>query len=230
MPPLSKTDVNFWKYDIENRRSFSDLPEQPLKKYSRRSRKLVHFDEQLQVKYVLHLNDYTSEEIKDTWYSGADNSRFRKDIATTVRLIINKSEDIDGLQYTSRGAECRMKQVLKRRYKLKFQTWSVVLDEQEFQREVGERSDYRIAAAYIHVSRDAVREAFQLAIMDQFDAYRYQNEQCQTDEFSDDWIRSISTQQDFTNANQPTKQPNFREDAGFDDTWIRDFSDPRVGP
>jgi hypothetical protein len=181
---------------------------------------------------------YTSDEIKDTWYSGADNSRFRKDIATTVRRIIHKldQQDVDGrLQYSSsRGAECRMQQVLKRRHQLKWQAWSAVLDEQEFQREVVERNDDRIAAVYRHVSREAVREAFQLAanMMDRFDAYRYQNEQsCQhKDEFNDDWIRSIATQQDCTNANRPTKQLNFRDDAGFDDTWIRDVSDPRVGP
>jgi hypothetical protein len=200
-------------------------------------KKLVRFDEQFQVFYVLHLNDYTSDEIKDTWYSGADNSRFRKDIATTVRLIINKLEQdhVDGLQsYSSRGAECRMQCVLKHRHQLKCQAWSAVLDEQEFQREVGERNDDRIAAVYLHLSRQAVLEAFQLAatMMDRFDdAYRYENEHCQPkDEFNDDWIRSIATQQDCTNANRPTKQLNFRDDAGFDDTWIRDVSDPRVGP
>jgi hypothetical protein len=191
MPPLNNTEIDVWKDDAENNRSFSVLPEQPLKHYSRRPRKRVRFDEQVDVEHVLNLNGYTDDEIEDTWYFGADYSRFRRDLATTVHLILNRPDDLDGFQYTSRGAECRITEVVARRHRSRSQARSAVHYEQDFQRIIGERNDDRIAAVYSHTTRSTVRDALDLAALDQLAAYQSQNEECKKEEFSDDWIRSI---------------------------------------
>jgi hypothetical protein len=143
------------------------------------------------VEHVLNLNGYTDDEIEDTWYFGADYSRFRRYLATTVHLILNRPDDLDGLQYTSRGAECRITEVVARRHRSRSQARSAVQYEQDFQIIIGERNDDRLAAVYSQITSSTVRDALDLAALDQLAAYQSQNEECKKEEFSDDWIRSI---------------------------------------
>jgi hypothetical protein len=227
MPPLNKTEIEFWKGGAENNRSFRVLTEQPLK-YSRRPRKVVRFDDRVDLEHVLHFKDYTNDEIEDTWYCGADYSRFRKDIATTTHLILNRPDDVDGLQYTSRGAECRIAKAVERRHRSRFQAWSAVHYEQDFQRVVGDKNDDRVAALYSQTTRSTVRDALDLAALDQLDANQYQNEECQKEAFSDDWIRSISAHHSCAYELRHIQEQSFWDDSGFDDSWIRDVSIPLV--
>ena len=217
MPPLNTSD------NVSDR--YVPPSQEPLKHFSaKRSRTLaVSFSEQRQVRFILHRNDYTCDEKKNTWYFLSDNSRFRKEIAFTIKLITSRPEYVDGLEYTSRGVEGRVKHVSEHRHHLKQQAWSVVLDGQEAQRQFGGTSEDVIASDYIFTCKHTVLEAIQIASRDQLAAQRYQNEPlCQTDEFDDGWIKSISTKEDFTCA--CTKSCSV-EVAGFDDEWIRDVLD-----
>lgn len=222
MPPLNKEiTVGYWQYDAENNRSFNSLPEQPLKPTTRRPRKVTWINEHVnQVKTTINRDDFTKEEIQASWYSGAEYSRFRRDIGTTVYLINNDPDQVDGVYYTCRGAECRMEESVERRHLWKFQAWSAVLDEQDLQRQRGENDIDWVGAVYSESAKAALREALQLAAEDEQDAI-YQNEISLKDDFNDDWISSVSSHSSCFERHQ---EASFLDDSGFDDSWIRDIS------
>ena len=227
MPPLNKKEIEFWKDDSERSTCYF-VPEQPLKFPSRRRTRRVHFDDQINTKPVLPLNEYTNNEIKDSWYCIADFSRFREDIETTVHLIHNRPKDVDDLLYTSRGAEYRLADVTERRRRLRSQARSAVLSEQEFQRAIGDNNDEKIAAVYSQTSTLTMQDAIDLAAADKIDANQYQSEECQKEAFSDDWIRSVSTKYSCSHAHHRVEESNEWDVSGFDDSWIREVAGPLV--
>jgi hypothetical protein len=224
MPPLNKdfTNVGYWQYDAESNRSFDSLLEQPLKPITRRPRKVAWINEHLnQVKTTINRDDLTKEEIQAAWYSGTEYSRFRRDIGTTVYLINNDPDQVDGVHYTCRGSECRMEESVERRHRWRFQAWSAVLDEQDVERQRGENDVDWVAAVYSQSARTALRVALQLASQDEQDATAYQNELSLKEDFNDDWISSISSH---SSCFERYQEASFFDDSGFDDSWIRGIS------
>ena len=75
---------------------------------SSKSPSLVKFHDTVDVCYIPHHKEYSSEEVAWMWNSQSDYARFRQDIYETVRLLRKSQEKhhsslMDDVNYTSRG-------------------------------------------------------------------------------------------------------------------------------
>ena len=232
MPPLNKdVEFDFWMYTPEQ------LPEQPLKSDHRRRRrpgKSVRFNEEQQVHEIISRNEFTNQEIDDSWYTADDFTTFKRDVTTVTYLMIHHPGCIDDVKYTSRGAECRVDEIVQRRHQWRLEGRTAVMVAQA-------RGDgHLMAAVYSDMSHEAVREALEIAILDEENAKAYQKEECQPtfpkDLFSDEWISSIAVLTSSPSVYQPeltAPEANFwndndYDDSGFDDSWLRDISGPLI--
>lgn len=57
-----------------------------------KTRKSVSFNEEVAVQRVLHIDNYTNQEMKDCWFGPTDYKKIRDDCITTLKLIkLNKN-------------------------------------------------------------------------------------------------------------------------------------------
>ena len=219
MPPLHKDE--FWNENSE-RSARSSVQHTEELKFIPLSRKQVHFNDDVDVKHVLHRTDYTDFESENAWYSIADYGSFREDSTTTVRLIVNRPGEIDNVRYASRGVEHRISSVREQRYRIRIQARSAVLDEQLFQRSIGERDNGIIATLYKQKAESSLQDALEMATRDQCDATLHQNEILREEnDFSDEWIKSIST-----NHSCAHHCRTISWSSGFNDSWISEIAAP----
>lgn len=235
MPPLNKDiEFDFWVNDPET------LPEQPLKadrRRRRRPRKTVRFnEEEQQVREIISRNEFTSQEIDASWYTADDFTSFKRDVTTVTYLMIHHPGCIDDVKYTSRGAECRVDAIVQRRHRWRLEGRTAVMVAQ------GRGDNVNVmAAVYSDLSHEAVREALEIAILDEEDGRAYQTEECQPtfpkDLFSDEWISSIATLAGPSSTDEllprTSESINFwndtdNDDSGFDDSWLRDIAGPMI--
>jgi hypothetical protein len=194
-------------------------------------RKSVAFHETINhVELIDHHRDWSVTERSYRWHSQQDYTKFRQDILSTIYVVRNHPEQIDGEEYTIRGIEGRDQANVERRQQLKQRARSVVFEEQQFQRmntnrilstsssslSLIEGNDW-MASQYRQAAKPALQEALDLAVLDQIAALNYQMEgrvihtideedDNIKDEFNDDWIRSIS-------SSSPTSVTSFSSSA-----------------
>jgi hypothetical protein len=194
-----------------------------------------------QVRFIEPSIEWLHGEHSARWYSQDDYGNFRRDVFHTLYLLRNRPEGLDGVSYTARGTECRDPSVVERRQRVKLLSWQAVFDEQVARRKdaSGKPSgqDDWMATRYSDLARPALREALDLAALDEQEAKKIHNELSemeitQDDSFSDDWIRSISSHSTSDDSASDLSMHNegfedisgfcvFGAPSGFDDGWIR---------
>jgi hypothetical protein len=203
-------------------------------------------EELQQVELIAPSSEWSEEEQLSRWHSQEDYGNFRSDVFHTLYLLRNHPESLDGVTYTARGVECRDPAVVGRRQHVKHLAWQAVFDEQEALRkdastENSSRQDDWMATLYSSAARPALREALDLAALDEIQAKEIHNEGKKQgdvyhdeDSFSDDWIRSISSHSTSSTTSEDSSfVPSNSGDesgfcvfgaasaSGFDDDWIR---------
>jgi hypothetical protein len=122
--------------------------------------------------FTLSRDDYSSEELRASWYQHEEYARITKECCKQVRKM-EEGEILKDKKYCSRGLEphtrlCSITKSANR--KLAF---SAVLDEQEEQRQLGVVDDEAIGQLYNQVSSSCQLWATALGLRDQRQAERY---------------------------------------------------------
>ena len=180
----------------------------------------VRFNEEVNVHFVINLQEITPEEIQQCWYNPNEYNEFKSDVAVTVYLIQNNPGKVDDIKYTRRGAEIRIDSILEQRHNWKREARSEVLSEQYAQNMMGFlfKDEEKIASLYKVASQPAILEAIELAKLDRNDAESYYSyihqakdgcleaeQSCfsqkrrhrkKLSDFNDSWITSISSEEE----------------------------------
>eukprot|EP00543_Licmophora_paradoxa_P002622 CAMPEP_0202441098 /NCGR_PEP_ID=MMETSP1360-20130828/389_1 /ASSEMBLY_ACC=CAM_ASM_000848 /TAXON_ID=515479 /ORGANISM="Licmophora paradoxa, Strain CCMP2313" /LENGTH=201 /DNA_ID=CAMNT_0049055847 /DNA_START=36 /DNA_END=641 /DNA_ORIENTATION=+ len=130
--------------------SSSDLStkEAKLQKPATRS---VRFNQTVDYRSCLHVNDYTDDEYDTAWYSKQEYAEMKREIAITLRIIKAGLILPDGL--TFRGLEYRTKEGSLARKENKAHGLIAVLEEQDRQRSMGFSDDELISRAFMAQSQ-----------------------------------------------------------------------------
>jgi hypothetical protein len=124
------------------------------------------------VHFTLSRDDYSTEELRASWFQQEEYARITKDCCKQVRKM-EEGEIFKDKKYCSRGLEAhtRLRSITKSaNRKLAF---SAVLDEQEEQRQLGVVDDDTIGQLYNRVSSSCQLWATTLGLRDQREAERY---------------------------------------------------------
>lgn len=207
----------------------------------------VEDDDLRKVQYIAPITEWSEEEHSSRWYTSCEYGNFRRDVFATLYLLRNRPEELDdGVSNTARGIECRDPVLVGRRQHVKQLAWQVVFDEQEALRkdQEGDRRQAEdwMATLYRNAAGPALREALDLAALDEREASKIHKENDAKEglgddnSFSDDWISSISSHSSSTATKDfsagASKQVTDDDDeesgfcvfgaaSGFDDDWIR---------
>lgn len=153
-------DMSSMKEEMINMRSspsFSTI-HQERKSKKRRAGKSVSFHKEVIVRRVLHKNEYTEEEVAQTWYQTNEYSRIRRNLLSTLHLVWSglfseedNKESARGLEnYTDKG---KIKDSVRKRRQ--DSTWAV-LDEQDAQVDQAEAKQLN----YLVYDDKAIREVY----------------------------------------------------------------------
>ena len=233
--PCSSDDETLGRSSGGRDQSFIPIQESPLKQNEcatqNHQRIRVSFSEQNTMYGIPGLEDFSEQEVVDSWYKTPDFLVFRRESFLTVDIARIDPSRIDDIEYTLRGAEHRVKEVCDRRNLMRWRARRAVMMEQEFQEGIGEASSDRLAEEYAHVSADAVYDALNIAAIDQMQASSFRSEHLADETFSDRWIKAISSdlEKKCTQVGilYTKEQGSTETGTCFDDSWLWD-SDPKT--
>jgi hypothetical protein len=119
----------------------------------------VTFNHFVKVERVLHLSEYTDDEMDDTWISRKECEKIRNEIKKLVQIVNDGGTLEENDDTTMRGLEYRTISGCERRSKNKLLARSAVLDEQDRQWEIGEGDPEYISWIYNTMSYKLAIEA-----------------------------------------------------------------------
>jgi hypothetical protein len=123
----------------------------------------VKFNNTVRVRETIHMNDYSDDEIRRSWYTKIELKRIKEDLQTTAHLIQSRElEDSD----CWRGLESRIGERAERRNKIISYAIRVVLWEQEQQSRKRINDAFAIAEAYLPVSKVSAVMAHNIGLQD----------------------------------------------------------------
>jgi hypothetical protein len=109
----------------------------------------VVFTEMVTVTHVLHLEDFTDEEFKASFYDVTELESIKTELNLTAELVEVGDLHNDTSEYCRRGTEYRTGQGARRRISNKHVGRDAVLDEQDVQWEDGVFDPDAIAGRYL---------------------------------------------------------------------------------
>lgn len=172
MAPLSTVDFEMSNMqDVRSaEHSYCTMPAKAPLTRNVRPRKSVSFHPSVSVRKTIHINNYTDDEIDACWYNDKERQDIRGDIHFVVNLISNDLLRQDTEEYSRRGIDCRTRENVARRQKLRSLAWYSVFEEQDTQFDVGIFEPECIAYAYNATSAAASEIARSTALKDELDA------------------------------------------------------------
>lgn len=109
-----------------------DEPAPPSRK-SKRNNKGVCFNDRVGVRTTEHINDFTPEEVANTWYQKVEYKMMKAEFAVTVQKLFNGEYTGDTEHHCARGLEHKPRVCANRRRARRMDSLVAVLDEQERQ-------------------------------------------------------------------------------------------------
>ena len=103
------------------------------------------------MKPALHINNYSDEEIKSTWFNQEELQRIREKADRTIGLM-EQDRYINSRKDCTRGLECRTRYGARQRRQNTKNARTTVLHEQDIQRYDGNIDIERLAFVYAYVS------------------------------------------------------------------------------
>lgn len=112
-----------------------DEPAPPSRKSKRNNNtnKGVRFNDRVVVRNTEHINDFTPEEVANTWYQQAEYKMMKAEFAVTVQQLSNGEYSGDTEHHCARGLENKPRVCAYRRRERRMDGLIAVLDEQERQ-------------------------------------------------------------------------------------------------
>jgi hypothetical protein len=140
-------------------------------KSARDIRRKVTWNPTVNGRSVLHINDFTDEEVQAAWFRAHEFECIRADIRLAVALIERGDLPQDTLQYTKRGLEYRTEVGAQLREDNKTAARDAVLDEQEDQWNAGIFDSETLSRIYISRSCHCQVEARKQGLQDESDVH-----------------------------------------------------------
>lgn len=162
MAPLHDTDKQHFAIIAADQIASEPKTGLPLHEQPRKS---VSFAPMVSTLGIIHINDYSSEEVSSTWYS-RDELRAIKSEAKCVANSSDPSTD----DICLRGLEARTAAGARRKRQNRIEARSAVFFEQDAQEEDGYSDPDAIADAYFECSERCQAEAQMIAVRDQREA------------------------------------------------------------
>mmetsp|Transcript_3792 Transcript_3792/g.4209 ORF Transcript_3792/g.4209 Transcript_3792/m.4209 type:complete len:187 (-) Transcript_3792:28-588(-) len=185
MAPLIEDEFFFSDHEVDesldhydNQKIFAPLHTVITATDTRSCRRSVSFDDDVvSTTYdVESLSDFTLREIKDTWYDGHDLRRMRREVGEDASQLIELGDTYDHDNHIDndvmcfRGLESRTPQGMRQKKQNRFNNYTAVFLEIDFQEEVGFIDEDAIARACYMYSNDCLVSAQRIAKQDEIEA------------------------------------------------------------
>jgi hypothetical protein len=132
--------------------------------------KSVSFNQSVRVQKVLHIRDYTKEEIASSFYSSSEMSCIKRDTKEAVQKLetlgIRKCRTAL-VNFCTRGLEQRTREGAKLRSQNKVTSVQTVIEEQKRQKSQGVCDPNRLAFVYLSESRHCLAMAQETGMDDE---------------------------------------------------------------
>jgi hypothetical protein len=132
---------------------------------AKKARRSVRFSTSVKVRRTLHRNNFTDEEIRNTWYK-KKFKEFKSQNKKTVKAFISRTIKEDNDEVTIRGLECLIPRNAKVKKQNRVLATNAVLGEKNRQESVGEYDYELIARACNIVTYNCVSAAQKFAWAD----------------------------------------------------------------
>jgi len=156
----NKPDSKMEDVDEEN--------EQPTQKLRPKGRR-IQFYPGVSVRECLHINNFTDDEVYQSWFRRKDYQRIKTSFQYIVQRISNNTWQGDTNNETMRGLEYRHREGSMKRKANKLNGLMAVLDEQERQWRRDVDDDVAISEAYMAVGKKSSLAARMLAAKDEIE-------------------------------------------------------------
>jgi hypothetical protein len=127
-------------------------------------RKSVYFCEVVKVARILHINDYTEQEIAACWYNDDECQATKDDAAQCASRILEQQDETN--DFCHRGLEFRTPLGAKQRMENKEIGWDAVFEVQEIQQEQSWHDPLYLASLYHEQTKHCILAAQLQAYMD----------------------------------------------------------------
>lgn len=134
---------------------------------STKVRRSVQFATQAKMRTTIHINDFSDEELRDTYYEYLEFKTFKIENKQTVKMFIKGSALEDNDQHSCRGLEYMIPRNAKVRKQVRALTINAVLDEQDRQDCDRECNPDLIAKEYSEIAKACVSTAQKFALADE---------------------------------------------------------------
>jgi hypothetical protein len=131
------------------------------------TKKSVCFNPVVHGRPVLHIKDYSDDELRSNWYTDLEYDAFNVEIRTTVLIMTRGGPPIlsNGEPYCARGLESETRDGARKKRLNKLHSRRAVIDEQELQNAHGPQCDDQILARiYFDCTRHCQYEAHEKAL------------------------------------------------------------------
>jgi hypothetical protein len=122
---------------------------------------------------TLHVNNYTDEEVFNTWFTQREYKEMKREIKVTVAMIENKSNFAEGVNFSSRGLEDKTADTIVQKVEHRYFAMDAVLDEQDRQQDAGICDPHKLSLVYTEYSFISHMAAFLMAATDEKIALRH---------------------------------------------------------
>lgn len=133
--------------------------------------KMVSFDVEATLAVTLHINDYSKEEKRDSWYSKADYTRMKKERLPTLKYLRKNEQDgaaqKDTEEHTIRGLESHTPIQALRKQNNRILAWSAVLEGQKRKSSEGVIDPKAIAIEYEAISVKCIKLSMIVGMLDE---------------------------------------------------------------
>ena len=142
-----------------------DKPMVATESLSAKTKKTVHFNEEVKLVYVMNRGDYTFSELSSCWFNRVELSEIKARTKGEARLLeyrqINESESV-----SIRGLEARTTEGLRRKRSNRAEAYTAIFDELDRQDDQGYSDDEGLADIYFRYSEEARLAAEMLGLRD----------------------------------------------------------------
>jgi len=141
------------------------------RKLNRSGKRQVTFFEQVAIRETIHLNEYTTDERRRSWYNKHELKEIKKRLKrTAVSMQVGKLK-VDTDFDCKRGLEFRVGDKAIQRKRRISHALVAVLSEQEDQKMLGILDPVTISLAYRLISRVSAAKAYDVGLCDELEAY-----------------------------------------------------------
>ena len=131
----------------------------------------IAFNETVKVSKVLHINEFTDEEVEASYYHKAEFKAVKAELKETVKMVESGLLPKDTPKFTRRGTEFRTPDGARSRLRNKQIAWNAVFEEQEAQWDEGVFDPEVLASIYEAAAKHCQYTAHNLALQDQIAAW-----------------------------------------------------------